>query len=248
MAPHCNALPRNALLRNMQDATTTSAQDTDEDGAEPEMPEQQRLTLYLRTVLCSHAVTPLRVLDVTATRFKCGVSAAQNKGMSTWLPLNSAPVLLLGTSSGENLVILCNTGVAYAMSPALKVPPLPVDVILVANCTLDHDDTFRVLVYDGENLPATTPGDTSAPDSGERYNRLLRFFPQFFNTGEAATSTFVLQWVGYYESACKFLSGDISVGHRIGGLLSTTDDAMKPTRPVRLKIPDTVIRKFHVKP
>jgi hypothetical protein len=219
------------------------------DDTELEMPEHVRLTLCVRTVLCSHATTPLRDLDVTATRFKCGVSAAHDKGMSTWVPRNHTPVLLLGTPAGDNLVIVCSTGVAYAMSPALEVPPLPADVVLVANCTLDHDETFRVLVFDGENLPPTTAaGADSTPDSGERYRRLLHFFPQFFHKSEAAKSTFVLQWVGYYESALKFLNGEISVGHRIGGLLTTTDDAMRPTRPVRVQLPVTEITKFREKP
>ena len=222
---------------------------------EIEIPEAMRLKLCVRTVLCSHAQTPLRSLDVTATRFKCGVSKARDEGMSTWVPRNFMSVLLMGTRGGENLVIVCNTGVAYAMSPALNVPPLPADTILVANCTLDHDETFRVLIYDGENLPlagvsaAVDADDTPLPpDSAERYRRLLHFFPRFFHRSDTAKSTFVLQWVGYYNSACKFLSGQIPVGHRIGGLLTTTDDAMRPTRPMRVQIPVNEIKQFRDQP
>ena len=229
----------------------------DADEGEIEIPEAMRLKLCVRTVLCGHAHTPLRSLDLAATRFKCGVSKAQDDGMSTWVPRNFMSVLLLGTPGGENLVIVCGTGVAYAMSPALDVPSLPPDTILVANCTLDHDETFRVLIYDGENLPqpaaavaqhgAHDGSPTAPPGSAERYRRLLHFFPRFFHRCDAAKSTFVLQWVGYYTSACKFLSGQIPVGHRIGGLLTTTDDAMRPTRPMRVQIPVTDIKEFRGK-
>lgn len=221
---------------------------SDASDTETEIPAHLRLAVCVRTVLCGPACTPLRDLDDIATRYKCGVSQAHDKGMSTWVPHNFAPVLLLGTASGGNLVIVCDTGVAYTMSPVLDVPPLPTDTILVANCTLDHDETFRVLVYDGENLAPTTAGADSAPDDapegGERYRRLLRFFPRFFQRTEAAKSTFVLQWVGYYEHACNFLNGTIPVGHRVGGLLTTTGDALKPTRPVRVKIPAADIERF----
>jgi hypothetical protein len=228
----------------------TDCKGTEDAGDEEiEIPEAMRLKLCVRTVLCSHAHTPLRYLDQAATRFKCGVSKAQDEGMSTWVPRNFMAVLLLGTPSGENLVIVCNTGVAYAMSPALDVPSLPADAILVANCTLDHDETFRVLIYDGENLPQAGPdAESSTPGSAERYRRLLHFFPRFFHRCETAKSTFVLQWVGYYNSARKFLSGQIPVGHRIGGLLTTTDDAMRPTRPMRVQIPVNEIKEFRDQP
>ena len=130
----------------------------------------------------------------------------------------------------------------------MQIPPLPSGVIIIGNCTMDHDGTFKLLVYDGQNLPHITSTSTAVAvqkcTSTERYEKLRSFFPQYFQCSDTSRSTFILQWVGYYESACAFLAGGIDVGHEVGGLVSTTDDAMKPTRPVRVQIPNIAIKRF----
>jgi hypothetical protein len=215
------------------------------------MTDQQRVNVYVRTILCGegryfvdHKISSL------ARRFKCGVSAAHDGQMTTWVPRNSVPVLLVGTDSHQNLVILCQSGDSYNMSPALGVPPIPAGVVLVCNCTVNKDGSFIVLVYDGENIPfqngqdgTTQPGE-SVPTSVERYTRLRDFFPYIFNTNKTSTQTFMIQWVGYYEHACKFMSGEIDVPHEVSGLLSTNEDPLTPSRPVRVKLPNLVIKRF----
>ncbi|KAJ1468560.1 hypothetical protein T484DRAFT_1755028 [Baffinella frigidus] len=216
--------------------------------AEPVMTDEQRLVVHVRTVLCGTECFPNYEIDCIVRRFKCGVSAAQNGRMTTWVPANSLPVLLVGTAALGNLVVLCRTGIAYAMSPGVEIPPLASGVVLVGNCTLNYDDTFRLLLYDAENLPSNGGVDVAAqPSSVQRYDRLRSFFPRYFECSEAARNTFVLQWVGHYEHAAKFLTGEINVGHAIGGLVSTTDDALTPTRPVRVQIPSITIKRFQEK-
>jgi len=214
--------------------------------------DEKQLVLFVRTVLCGNECFTTLHMDTIAQRYKCGVSPAQDGSMTTWVPSNYIPIMIVGTESKENVVVTCQNGAVYSMSPTLQIPPLPVDTIVMGSCTVDRDDTFRVLLYDGENLPPASREAAMAQEdnpampikSVERYDRLRAFFPRFFNQGEAANRTFVLQWVGYYENACKFLNGEIAVGHAIGGLITTTDDATTPTRPVRVQIPKLEIRRF----
>jgi hypothetical protein len=211
--------------------------------------EEQRLSLYVRTVLCGSECFPMSFLDSVAKRFKCGVSSSQETRMTTWVPKNTLAVMLLGTSTGENVVITCRTSAAYTLSPSFEIPPLPSGTVLMGNCTIDHDDTFRLLIYDGENLPAiasstVTPTTHTSANSSERYDQLRDFFPRYFQGSDMARRTFVLQWVGFFSAASKFLAGDINVGHAIGGLISTTEDPMKPTRAVRITVPGLNIRTF----
>ncbi|KAJ1468658.1 hypothetical protein T484DRAFT_1754944 [Baffinella frigidus] len=216
------------------------------------MTDEQQLIVYVRTVLCGCERWPASHIDNIAQRYKCGVSSAQDKRMTTWIPSNFVPVMMVGTDVGENVVVNCRTGTTYTMSQTLGIPPLPVDTIVMGNCTVDHDESFRVLLYDGENLPPVTREaameQEASPDlsikSTERYDRLRAFVPRVFHRSDATKGMFVLQWVGYYENACKFLSGEIPVGHKIGGLLSTTDDATTPTRPVRVRVPKLEIKRF----
>lgn len=214
---------------------------------EPEMTEEQRLVIHVRTMLCGTECFPSYEVDSIVRRFKCGVSSAQNGRMTTWVPENSYPVLLAGTSSIGNVVITCKTGVAYAFSHVLEIPRLAPGVIITANCTINKDDTFRVLVYDAECLPPVNEKTTKSPSSEERYERLRDFFPRYLQCSEAVRETFVCQWLGHYEHAVKFLTGEICVGHSIGGLLCTTDDAMTPTRPVRVQVPCLTIGRFREK-
>ncbi|KAJ1470481.1 hypothetical protein T484DRAFT_1753832 [Baffinella frigidus] len=221
------------------------------------MTEEQRLIVHVRTVLCGNECFQSYEVDAIVRRFKCGVSAGKNGAMTTWIPANAVPVLIVGSSLLGNVVIVCRTGIAYTMSPAVQIPPLAGGIVILGNCTLNHDDTFRLLLYDAEDLPpsvgdlgATAATGSSAvavaktPTSTERYTRLRDFFPRYFECSETARKTFVLQWVGHYEHAVKFLTGEIDVGHTVGGLVSTTDNALLPTRPVRVQIPCITIRKF----
>ena len=212
------------------------------------MTDEQRLNLYVRTLLCGVECMVSQDMDNIARNFKCGVSSSQDGRMTTWVPKNNIPVLLVGTNTRGNLVILCKSGIYYKLSSAMEIPPLPDGVILMGNCTLDHDDKFKLLVYDGENIPLVISNSTTDEkhkcSSVERYGKLRAFFPMYFQGGDTARSTFVLQWVGYYESACAFMTGSINVGHEVGGLISTTEDAMKPTRPVRVQVPNIAIKRF----
>ena len=212
------------------------------------MTDEQRLNLYVRTLLCGVECMVTQDMDNIARNFKCGVSSSQDGRMTTWVPKNSIPVLLVGTNTRGNLVILCKSGIYYKLSSAMEIPPLPDGVILMGNCTMDHDETFKLLLYDGDNLPLVIPNSTTdmkhTCSSTERYERLRAFFPRYFQCNDTARTTFVLQWVGYYESATIFLNGSINVGHEVGGLISTTDDAMKPTRPVRVQVPNIMIKRF----
>jgi hypothetical protein len=208
------------------------------------MSDEQRLNLYVRTMLCGIECIATREMDSIVRNFKCGVSSSQNGRMTTWVPENFIPILIVGTETKENLVMTCKTGSSYKLSHAMEIPPLPKGVILIGNCTIDFDDSFKVLIFDGENLPSNDPGVKSvAPSSVERYGLLRDFFPRYFSS-DVAKSTFVLQWVGYYESAMVFLSGKLQVGHAVGGLVSTTEDPMKPTRPVAIKVPNISIKRF----
>jgi hypothetical protein len=210
-----------------------------------DMTEEQRLVVHVRTILCGTQCFPSYEVDVLVRRFKCGVSAAQDGRMTTWVPKNSYPILLAGTSNIGNIVVASRTGDAYSLSSLLQIPPLPAGAILVGNCTLDEDDSFKVLFFDGERLPDHNDSSTATDsNSVERYERLRNFFPRYMECSEHARKTFVLQWLGYHEHCSKFLTGEINVGHPIGGLISTTNDAMTPTRPVRVQVPCITIGKF----
>jgi hypothetical protein len=241
--------------RRLDEATTDTddppSENPDELLAEHTMKDDQRLALYVRTVLCGDGCYfPDYNVAGLARRFTCGVSAAYDGQMTTWMPKTHAPVLIVGTETQQNIVVLCRSGDSYNMSHALGVPPIPAGVVLVCNCTVNKDGTFQVLVYDGENIPLeggqaghTIPGET-VPTSTMRYGRLREFFPRVFHHSKLSMDTFMIQWVGYYEHACQFLTGGIPVPHDISGLLSTTEDPLTPTRPVRVKIPNLVIKRF----
>jgi hypothetical protein len=211
------------------------------------MTDQQRLLVHVRTVLCGTECFSAYEVDTLVRRFKCGVSASQDSRMTTWVPENTVSVLIAGTTMLGNVVIMCRSGHAYTMSHGLQIPPLAPGVVLVGNCALNYDHTFRLLIYDGDNLPGGDGTKEGPQSTTERYERLRNFFPQYFEGSESARNTFVLQWLGHYEHAVKFLSGTIDVGHKIGGLVSTTSDAMNPTRPVRVQIPNVVIQRFQEK-
>jgi hypothetical protein len=213
-------------------------------GGEPEMSDEQRLVVHVRTVLCGTECLPSFEVDSIVRRFKCGVSAAQNGKMTTWVPAISLQIILIGSKNLGNIVIICKTGKAYSISHGLCLPKLEPGVSILGNCTMNRDDTFRVLLYDAENLyPDAEKGVDFT--TVERYDRLRHFFPRFFECNEAVRSIFVLQWVGFYEHALDFLANKIDVGHAVGGLLTTTDDALQPTRPVQVKIPVMTIKKFN---
>ena len=224
---------------------SASIEDIDMD-VDPLLTEKQILAINLRTVLCGPGCIPMRETDEMADRFKCSVSSLDDCVMTTWVPKEYISVMIVGTHHGENKVIICNTGDAYTLSVALNVHTLPPGVAIMCTCTLDNDGTFRVLIYDGYNLPRVKnqPGDPmSDDDTQERYARLRAFIPRFFYTSPAAVTTFHLQWVGFRAS--RFLDGGINVGHPIGGLISITEDPFKPNHPVRIKIPNLVIEKFN---
>jgi hypothetical protein len=213
-------------------------------GSEKEMTDEQRLLVHVRTVLCGTECFPCYEVDNIVRRFRCGVSAAAAGKMTTWVPATSLQIIIMGSKTLGNIVLICKTGTAYSMSLALEIPPLNPGVSIVANCTMNRDETFRVLLYDAENLyPETVDGVDCT--SVERYDRLRHFFPRYFECNEAVRSVFVLQWVGFYEHAVDFLAGKIDVGHSVGGLVSTTDNALQPTRPVQVKIPEITIKKFN---
>jgi hypothetical protein len=215
---------------------------------------QQRLVIHVRTVLCGNELFPSFEVDTLLRRFKCGISGAKAGRMATWVPRESFPVLLVGSALLGNIVIACKSGIAYSM--AVEIPPLGAGVVIVGNCTMNHDDSFRVLIYDAEGLPATNNNNNNnnnnakappSPDAVERYDRLRSFFPCYFERSESARCTFVLQWLGFYEHALSFLGGGIDVGHTIGGLVCTTEDALLPVRPVAVQVPCLTIRKFQEK-
>jgi hypothetical protein len=239
-------------VRRVADANIDDTDTGDELSPENTMTDQQRLSLYVRTVLCgAGCFFPDYKVSSLARRFKCGVSAAHDGQMTTWIPKTHSPILIIGTDTHENIVVVCRTGDTYKMSLAFGVATLPPGVVLVCNCTVNRDGKFQVLVYDGENLPLNSgqSGHTAVgeilPTSIERYQRLRDFFPKVFHHSELAVSTFMIQWVGYYQHARQFLTGEIPVPHDITGLLSTTDDPMTPTRPVSIKIPNLVIKRFN---
>jgi hypothetical protein len=215
--------------------------------ADVDMTDVQRLVVDVRTILCGTECFPSFEVDSIVRRFRCGVTAARDGRMTTWVPANSYPIVIAGTSNIGNVVITCRTGVAYSFSPVLEIPRLAPGVLIVANCTINNDNTFCVLVYDAEALPPVNMQTTETPNSEERYERLRDFFPRYLQCSEAVRNTFVCQWVGHYEHAVKFLTGDINVGHAIGGLVCTTDDVMTPTRPVRVQVPSITIGKFKEK-
>jgi hypothetical protein len=231
----------------MVSAKITVDEDATQLDTEVTMTDEQRLNLYVRTMLCGAECIANRELDTIARNFKCGVSSSQNGRMTTWVPQNAIPILIIG-SNGDNIVITCKSGVAYKMSPVMEIPPLPEGVIIVGNCTMDFDDTFRVLIYDADNIPGPSHDANGVKlakhTTLERYSVLRQFYPHFFEVSKTAKSTFVLQWVGFYESAAAFLTGKLDVGHKVGGLVSTTDDVLTPTRPVAVKVPGITIKRF----
>ena len=216
-----------------------------EDDDMPPMTEEQRLNFSVRTRFCGAEIFTTREIDNVSRNFKCGVSSSQEGRMTTWLPTTFLSSLLVGTSTGQNIVILCKSEKAYNLSTDMHVPSLPAGMVIVGNCTIDYDDTFRFLIYDGENLPIVKPTASKTPTSVERYEQLRSFHPRYFSQDDLVKTTFVLQWVGFYEHAAAFLTGKFNVGHAIGGLISTTEDALKPTRPVSVQIPNISIRRFH---
>lgn len=213
-------------------------------GGEPEMSDEQRLVVHVRTVLCGTECFKSFEVDTIVRRFKCNVSAAQNGKMTTWVPTTSLQIILLGSNKLGNIVVVCKTAKAYSISHALGLPILEPGVAVLGNCTMNRDETFRVLLYDAENLYPDTQKGVDCTNV-ERYDRLRHFFPRYFECNEVARSIFVLQWVGFYEHAVDFLANKIDVGHAVGGLITTTDDALQPTRPVQVKIPVMTIRKFN---
>ena len=227
--------------------TAVSLKDVDSDEDTAYTPDQI-LVLNLRTVLCGSGCIPMRETDDMADRFKCNVTAADNCAMTTWVPTLHIFVMVVGTEHSGNKVIVCGTGDTYTLSSTLQVPTLPHGVAIMCTCTLDNNDTFRVLIYDGYNLPAVQnqPGDPqSDDDTQERYARLRAFVPCFFQSSKAARKTFQLQWVGFLPGATRFLDGGIDVGHPVGGLISLTADPFKPTRPVYINTPSPVLEQFN---
>ena len=219
------------------------------------MSDFEVLNVTVRTLLCGIEYRAIRELNNAAKEFKCSVCSAQKGRMTTWVPATYIPVLIVGTSTHENVVIICSTGIAYKMSDPMQIPLLPEGLIIIANCTMDDSGVFRVLIYDGKNLEHVGPpmaandgtinnDNNHLQNSIERYTRLRHFVPRYFVSSELVKKTFSLQWLGYYENAVDFLSGKLDVGHKIGGLVSTTGDPMKPTRPVQVKVPELNIRRF----
>jgi hypothetical protein len=233
---------------------------------EPELSAQQQLWFNLRTVLCSTGCPVMADTYAISNGFNWVSSVAEMDAMTTWIPMNRISVVITGTESDGNQVVICDRcgqtgeskageskagqsgytfGDAYKLSPLFGLKPLAPSVRFMANCTIGYDDTFKVYVYDGENLPSTqvelkeeqASGGYAAgarnqfPSSVVRYARLREFFPSCFEFNEAARATFELQYVGHYAQMLKLVSSDMPTPHEIDGLLTTTNDPMKPTRP-----------------
>jgi len=101
----------------------------------------------------------------------------------------------------------------------------PVGTVLIAVYTEDEREHFRVprvLIHDvlawGDTFETSrTPLDQRAAVT--RYKLLReRLLPLIVNQ-----RYLVLQWCGFLAAAKQFLSGEVAVGHRVGGLVAILD-------------------------
>ena len=146
----------------------------------------------------------------------------------TWLPDAYVSIALLQVAGGFTLVYLPSVKEFYFASDVTMLPrETPVGTVLIAVYTEDEREHFRVprvLIHDvlawGDTFETSrTPLDQRAAVT--RYKLLReRLLPLIVNQ-----RYLVLQWCGFLTAAKQFLSGELAVGHRVGGLVAILDGA-----------------------
>ena len=146
----------------------------------------------------------------------------------TWLPNEYVSIALMQVDHGCTLVYVPTLQEIFFASDVTMLPKdTPSGTVLVGLYTEDQKPHFRVpriLVHDvlawGQTFEGSrTPLEQRAAAS--RY-KLLReqFQPLLVNE-----RYLVLQWCGFLSAAKKFLSGEVTVGHPVGGLVAILDGA-----------------------
>lgn len=158
-------------------------------------------------------------------------AATPTKGMwrgtlFTWLPDAYVSIALLQVEGGFTLVYLpCFKEFYFASDVTMLPRETPVGTVLIGVYTEDEREHFRVprvLIHDvlawGDTFETSrTPLDQRAAVT--RYKLLReRLIPLIANQ-----RYLLLQWCGFLTAAKQFLSGEVAVGHRVGGLVAILD-------------------------
>ena len=144
----------------------------------------------------------------------------------TWLPDAYVSIALLQVEGGFTLVYLPSVKEFYFASDVTMLPrETPAGTVLIGVYTEDEREHFRVprvLIHDvlawGDTFETSrTPLDQRAAVT--RYKLLReRLIPLIANQ-----RYLLLQWCGFLTAAKQFLSGEVAVGHRVGGLVAILD-------------------------
>jgi hypothetical protein len=162
----------------------------------------------------------------------------------TWVPKTRVAILLVALGDTCTAVYVVATGRMFYATETISLPSgVPAGTILLAHYTEDMRGSYReprVLVYDvacwGHGTHAHQYENLRSVPPQDRYRLLRDEFTPLLAADKArkcstnASSTIVLQWVGYKAGACQFLHGGVQVGHEVETLLALSHtDALRPT-------------------
>ena len=145
----------------------------------------------------------------------------------TWLPKEYVSIALLQIEGSITVVYVPEKQSMFYASEVTKLPQgVPVGTVLVGVYTEDSHvshRTPRVLVHDvlswGSHSRPVSPLATHT--ACKRYSCLRENLLPLLQDSRYI----VLQWCGFLPAARKFLTGGVSVGHEVGGLVAMFDNA-----------------------
>lgn len=217
------------------------------DNVMPHIKTAQTRTL-LRRFLC--VCTATKIMNIGSHwevlgKFRMGVGSAMQNQMSTWYPKHYIPIFIIGMENEGVAFYVHSINEMFSVSQAMEAPRLPEGVVLCAHYTEDKSSdneptiyTPRILIYD----IAMLHGKRVHEPAESRYGKLRDLYTEYFtklDNGEKKpiSPIFTLQWVGYYSYALAFVEGKVDVKHKVGGIIALSDNAINPTRTLRVKLP-----------
>ena len=174
-------------------------------------------------------------------KFRLNLGSAGKKQMSTWYPKNYVGLFMIGLPNEQVAFYVHETQEMYSMSCNIDTPKLPDGTILCLNYTEDIHigidsvavKSPRLLLFDIVMLN----GESIKANAEERYSLLRKLYDDHFKMVRSVSILFTLQWVGYNTHADAFLDGTIKLDHKVGGIMALTDNALRPIRTIRIKLP-----------
>lgn len=201
----------------------------------------ERAILGLCTTECVELLDPETRKHLKS--FTCRPNSSEDKMMTTWEPSDCLQLLLITLPDGNTAIYfpaIKDQRLFYANSSvslhrqSFEGPTTHKTSILMGYYTEDHIDQYsrqaRVLINDILMHDNQLYTDT---DPEKRHHTLRSVYE-----GRITRPVTIIQWVGYYSYAKSLLEQPKFIQHKVGKLISLTNNPLKRSLPVDVTVPD----------